>query len=354
MPFRIRMGLAVVAALFVPPTHGGLAAPPAFDSLAETVLARHIQPRHARFAEAADALKTAATGFCAGPDAKRLDAVREAFAAAMDGWQGVQHIAFGPIQQFNHSFRIQFWPDSRNTTGRQLSAMLAERPTGIFEPHGFTFASVAVQGLPVVERLIHGDAAAKLLAGGEDAAYRCRLLVAVAGNVAGIARRLDTAWSDKGEAAAHARAEPQEAVSSLLTGIDGQLLAMRDRKLLAPLGKSADRSRPRLAESWRSGLSLPNVVANLTALQGLYRDVFAPLLAKSDAAFAELLNRAFDATLDSARDISAPLKDAVGDPAQRKKVEILAERLRALRQLAARDTAQHLGLVLGFNSQDGD
>ena len=58
------------------------------------------------------------------------------------------------IQVQNRGFRIQFWPDFRNKTGKQLSRVLAAKDRAALDEETFSRTSIAVQGLPALERLL--------------------------------------------------------------------------------------------------------------------------------------------------------------------------------------------------------
>lgn len=324
----------------------------------EAVLEQHIQPRHARFHDAATALHERAGAFCAAPGQDTLAAVRVAYGAAMDGWAGLQHLTIGPIGDFERRFRLEFWPDDRNVLGRELSRLLEEKPEDILKPFGFTFASVAIQGLPMVERLaFDGDAVQAVT---QDP-YRCRLLVAVTANVEAIAGELQSGWrsggTTYGQSVYDAATESdlfgttQDLAGLLITGLSTQIHAVREQKLLPAM---AGKGSPRALENWRSGRSLDTIVASLESVAEMYRLGFLPALREADADFAALMETAFAQTLATARSITPPLSTAVKDPAQRKTVTKLMTELKALRQLAGDRTAKELNVTLGFNSLDGD
>src|SRR5690606_7932768 len=57
-----------------------------------SVVDHHVIPRYGAFAAAGRELIAAAEGLCPRPDAGRVERLREAFHAAMDAWQGIQHV----------------------------------------------------------------------------------------------------------------------------------------------------------------------------------------------------------------------------------------------------------------------
>lgn len=347
--------IAAAAALLIP---AAAQAAPDLAPAMETLLEQHIQPRHARFHDAAAALHTRAQAFCAAPGEDTLTAVRGAYGAAMDGWAGLQHLTVGPIGDFERRFRLEFWPDDRNVLGRELSRLLQDKPEDILKPYGFTFASVAVQGLPMVERLaFDADAVQSVTA----EPYRCRLLVAVAANIEAIAGELQTGWKAGGNS--YGQSVYDSATESdlfgtttdlaglLITGLSTQIHALREQKLLPAMD---GKGNPRALENWRSARSLDTIVASLEAVAEMYRLGFLPALKDSDPEFARLMDGAFAQTLETARSIAPPLSEAVRDPARRKTITKLMTELKALRQLAGDRTAKALDITLGFNSLDGD
>ncbi|MQX37819.1 imelysin family protein [Roseospira navarrensis] len=318
-------------------------------------LADHLQPRHAALREAAAALETAAADACAAPSPQALATLREHLSATWAAWGALEHVAYGPIEQYNRRFRLAFWPDPRGVVARDLAEVLAEEPEDLLAPNGFTFASVAVQGLPALDRLTHGRQAEAL----DGAGYRCRLLVGVAGNVATIAADLDAAWRVDDGAWPAAFRDPAEAAmvrdagqlaGIVLTGMSSQLRAMRDRRLLPVLEDEAAATDD-AAGSDRTPVV---VAASLDGMAEAFSVLFRPPLETVDPELAGLMTRAFAQTRDTASGLTAPLSAAVGDPDGRAAVERLATQLQALNQLLVERVAPALDLSVGFNSLDGD
>ena len=129
-------------------------------------------------------------------------------------------------------------------------------------------------------------------------------------------------------------------------------------KLEPPMGDSPELARGRLAESWRSGLELPSVAANLEAGRDLYAtaggfgDLFLAL--GGDPAVDQQVRSGFEDALPTARGVPLPLADAVEEPAARAQVQQLVDQLKQLRTLIRGPVAATLGLSIGFNATDGD
>jgi predicted lipoprotein len=150
----------------------------------------------------------------------------------------------------------------------------------------------------------------------------------------------------------------EDASGDLLKSLHTALQGVIALKLEAPLGASIEEAKSRRAESWRSGLSLANVRANLETADALYAapggfSAALKALTKDDEldrALRQGFERAF-AQLDA---IGLPLPAAVEDPAARAQVEALLAEVKGLRQLVTEQLAPALDLLVGFNAMDGD
>jgi len=306
---------------------------------------------------------------CQQPSAASLDLARAQFAATAAAWARVQYISFGPVSEHERGFRIEYWPDKRNVVGRQLADVLARQDEGALEPQRFATTTVGVQGLPALDRLLfEDDALAKFAPGAPGVAFRCGLLGAIGVNLTTIAQEIVAGWT-AGESAFLVRIEhPSEENEDLPTGRDaaGRLLndlltatiAMRDMKLLAPLGDSLEKAKPQGAEYWRSGQSIAVLTANLEgwrALFGTDQGLGGLLAAQPDGkAIANEMAATIDQASSALDQITLPLDKAVADPAQRKQVEALAAQLIKMRDLLAGPVTTKLNLPIGFNALDGD
>lgn len=334
----------------------------------DSLVQRHIIPRYGALAEASTALQDVAVSFCQAPDASGLATLEAAYVRISDAWQKVEHVRFGPVELFMRSQRLDFWPDPRDTAGRHLNELLARGEA--IDAQSLGRGSVAVQGLPALERLLFDAGASEaLLAGDAGAAARCRLLVAVGQNLAGISVEVAREWTapDGGFArvVAQAGADAQfptvkDATRALLGALNTAVELVAERKLQPVLGNSPTAAQPHLAEAWRSGRSLENIRLNLEAAQAMYlgegggEGFSALVVASGDRKLDELLRRAFRQTIATAHAIDGPLAEAVRDPARRAAVEKLAREAKALRTLLAQRLTVAIDVPLGFNSMDGD
>lgn len=306
-----------------------------------TALDRHILPGFSAFAEAARRLDLAAQADC------RAAQVALAWNAAYDAWLRVADLRIGPSE--TGALPVAFWPDDRGFARRALQAMVSARDPAGRDPVAFADVSIAARGLVAMELLIHDDA----FAGYGPGDYTCGLVQTVAADLASQAARLDAAWSGQfARALATAGAPgnttfltPDESLRAIFTQLLAGLDWTAEARLGRPLG-TFDRPRPRLAEAWRSGRSLRNVMLAAQASQDLAHALAGRDLPRTDAA----MERA-RAAADRIRD---PGFQDLDDPQARLRVEILQQDIRAMRDAVADEIGTALGIAPGFNAQDGD
>jgi len=238
--------------------------------------------------------------------------------------------------------------------------VLAAERGDLLAPGGLAGASVALQGFPVLERLLF---VAPVAAG----SYGAALAAAVGANLASIADELEAAWSPGSAflddllmpgSSANAYADPGQVTGHLMTALATQLEFVAQRKIAGPLGESAEEARPRLAESWRSGRSLTNMRINLAAMAELFGGGGGRMAAAiTDAGRADVAEAVGGtlaeaaAGLDGTGDDLGPL---LADADGRERLAAVAAGLDDARRMLVAEGAPALGLSLGFNSLDGD
>ena len=353
---------ALTLFLLLAATSGHTVEAGAYAALNKAAIEKHILPRYDALVSVTAGLKDAAKSYCAAPATQPLADLQAAFGVTMDAWQDIQHVRFGPIDWFFRSQRFAFWPDPRNAIGKQMAELLSKHQSGSVDPDLLAKGSVAIQGLPALERLIFGEDANKLKSGA-DAAYRCRYVEAIATNLAQIAKDTQAAWKDGGAKAFAAvmqdtarpdapYREPQEATLELFKTLYLAVELAADHKLARPLGAALKDARPRLAESWRSEHSLRNIQRNLAAAQDLYLNGFSA--AVSDKAVDAAVRDGFARSVAAADAIRVPLETAVQDAKVRPQVEALVAELLALKKLLGDRLPPALDIPVGFNALDGD
>lgn len=319
-------GLAVPAVAQAP-------SPEDAAALAARGVAVHIRPAYRGLADATAALTVPAEA-CDAP------ALRAAYDDAFDAWMGVQHIAFGPIEQDGRRFAVAFWPDTKGFAAKALNRLTRAEDPAALAPEAYAKVSVAARGLLALERMLFDqDGPIEALEG-----YRCDLTAAIARDLAATAATVAAEWNAPPQGA------PAEQLGALYASFDSGLESLTALRLGRPLG-SAKRSWPRRAEAWRSGRSMRNIRLSLAALAALHRDVFAQALTETE-------RDQFEATLARTLEIAGRAPDdlpaALEDPQARFGIEALQSRISGLQRLGRQIVAPRLGATIRFNSMDGD
>lgn len=348
-----------------------LASSPAFAAPDDAALTKAIVataettiiPAYAAFEAQTKELGAATTSFCQTPDQNSYDKVAAAFAATAQSWARVQFISFGPISKDRRASRIAFWPDQRNILGRQLSAFLAAKDEATLTPERFADASVALQGLPALERLLFDDGGLAAFTSGDGAAFRCKTAQAITGNLATIAAVVGESWTGGDDPYLPKLARPGAGSGSFLNGSDAVarflndtvtgLIAVRDMKVLAPMKENGGKA----SEYRRSGAGKAALAANLQGFADMLRTPGGLLgLAKSSGAQteADAANASLDKSLALIASLAHPIAIAVTDAKDRETMAALDVELKSLRDVLAGPIAKALALTLGFNALDGD
>ena len=324
---------------------------------AETV----VVPAFVTLAGKADEFSKTAASNCVALDAAGMDAIVAGFNALADAWMTAQQFRLGPLSQSQRAERFAYWPEKRNIVQKQLLELLATDDPTKLTPENFAQASVAVQGLTALERLLFEDGARDALFGGDQQEIRCAVVTTIAANLAAVAHEAADGWAEAlanpQQAAAPFAANPAEATTQFYNNLLTELQIVGDQKIAAPLAPSIAEAKPKLAEQWRSGRSMRNITLNLeTAKRAMFGEgAFETLL--TSAQFDDLkarLAKAFDQAIAAAKDVPEPLDKAVADADARKKVEFLFVRVNQLRDVTRQEVPAAIGVTLGFNELDGD
>src|SRR3954468_10748105 len=168
-------------------------------------------------------LAQAADDFAAQPSQDGFAAVRLAYEQVSDAWMQAQFFRLGPLGTQQRSDRFEYWPEKRPIIDKQLAGMLTKADSAALAPEKFAQASVAVQGLPALERLLYGDTARQVLSAGPEQKARIAVISAIAHNLDSLAQDLAADWekvlSDPKSAASPFTQDPNEATAQLYAGL---------------------------------------------------------------------------------------------------------------------------------------
>ncbi|MEH6357664.1 MAG: imelysin family protein [Pseudomonadales bacterium] len=356
------------------------------DESAEQKLLAHaahdiITPWYVELDAQASTLVVEAAAFCQASQEKATlqPQLQQQWRDTMTAWARVQPIGFGPIEDGNLQWKLQFWPDRKDLTRKKIEALIASDE--VLSAERIASASISVQGLAALEYLLFDERGGTLKRYTNDpqAQRRCQMLQAITTRVQQVTYQLVSQW--RGDVNQHGFADqlsqPGEdnaqypdnnaALGELLNTLVVGTEMVKRNKLGIPLAsnKPDGRTKPYRLESWRSEHSLPLMQASVASLEQLYRGnngyglidylteerkVDATLLQSIDTTFIDV-NKQFAV-------LKGPLFTQLKKSRAKESKQYLAlfalykdlEKLQSdLNQLP-----ESLGIQLGFNSNDGD
>lgn len=303
--------------------------------------------------------------FCKAPDAEGLTTAREAFHETVDAWMAIQHVSLGPIALEFRGERINHWPEHRNVVAKSLSKRLAEKDTAALEPERFAKSSVAIQGLPALERLLfHDKSLQRYSVQDETSQFRCQLTLAIALNLKTISADVIREWREdvlpvliSGEAHPLYFETSEDVTRLLVTNLKTLFQQIIVLKLEKVLGEESGKAKPKLAENYRSGRSLRNIVLNLESARAMI-DVdngFSEFIRVQEdgAVVAEEMIAAYDEVISTTKQLPA-IDEAVADPEKRVPLEQALKDIKAVRDRSLDEIPRAARVTLGFNELDGD
>lgn len=322
-------------------------------AIARRVADRFAMPRYEALASAMATQNAAWIAFCAAPDGAAWPGLQTAFARAADAWASVEILRYGPVTQDARLERIDYFPERKNAIGRGLAALLAGQGDADLQPKAFADQSVAIQGLPALERLLFDgpDPMALLLNGTPSASRRCAVGKAITANLAAIASDIIAGWRAEPDGLAAQLAKPdiaREFLTRTATDLLTLYQAIDDSKMKPVFGERPDAAKPAMASYRRSGRTNRTIELNLESAVALTRVLL------EGAAAADTTIETAESALSIAQSMPADIGAMATDQKGRSRVQLLITAVRTARDTAAAAVPGALGITLGFNSLDGD
>lgn len=325
-----------------------------------------ILPAYQRFTIVSQKEVSAMVDLCADPDADTLSAARVAFADLVAGFATVEAMRFGPARDGNRFERLFFWPDRRSRGIRQVETILRERDVTASDASQLEQKSVAVQGILALEfALFNGTPDSELL---ERDSFRCRYALAVSQRVAATADELFDAWQRPGGFADQmknpAKDQPiyrthGEALQEILRSVAEVLTIGSEFKIGRVIGEDVKASRVKRAPLWRSGLWLSAISGNIAFVEALFfGPALADVLGEDNASLPSELLFELEQARRAVRDANQTWAERDADIALRQDEYDLLHYatlpLAGAATIVSERLPEALGLVIGFNSLDGD
>nr|WP_298684872.1 imelysin family protein [uncultured Dongia sp.] len=252
--------------------------------------------------------------FASSSSGAKLDLALDGFDPVSDAWIGAQQFRMGPLTSAGRAERFSCWPEQDDVIAAEFSRLLASDDPLDLSPSRFSTENIAVQGLPLLERMIYGFGQPRKLRHffmdlvqdfmvSDRARRRCEIFRAITANLHAIAEEVEVGWSDAiadiGASEMPFSSSPIEATTRFYVDMLNMLQIVTERKIAVPLGADVASERPELGEQWRSGRSSENIRINLTAIS---RSVL------SSAGFVKLLPADRQDLANHVRDAFATLR----------------------------------------------
>lgn len=360
-----RLLAATITAVLVLPVLARAAPAPsdeAIDSVMASVVDDVIVPGYARFHDSAEALDHTAGRLCGEASPQALNAARAAFSETVSAWGRIEMVQFGPAMDENRSERVLFYPDPRGIGLRQVQAILATEDPTATKTETLKHKSVAAQGLGALEFVLFGTGSEALAKAGDP--FRCRYAAAIAANLNEIGGELEAAWTDPHGVAAqwknpggsgNAFHSASEALNDVLGALMHGIENVNDVRIAAFFANTPSEDKPKRALFWRSGNTMPLLVANLEGMRTLFDEGrMASVLPDDEKPLAALVDHGFASAIEQAKAIDEPLVDTLGDIPNRQKFVELTGVVANLKNRLGNEYGPAIGLSTGFSFADGD
>lgn len=317
------------------------------------------QPGYADFSKSSEQFSYSVQSHCDTPSKLTLTDLRNRFMQLVSAFSGVELYRSGPLLEDNRQNRLFYWPDKRRVGERQLRALLNDETGIVLNEQMLRDKSVALQGLPAVERLLFSELYSKNLIG-ENRVHYCTVLGAIALNINTMASELSTGWStdsdfvnslyNPAEDSDYFRTE-QEVLRSMVTQIIVGIDVVLNRKLVPLKGDDANWKK---APLWRSAQTIPMIKGNMNSLRALIVDSGLARMAglESELAFEF---RTANTMLQKLDDLPTLLDDTGGLNQQAQSLIRSVAAVTGGIAFTLNDRfVQSLHISAGFNSEDGD
>ncbi len=335
---------------------------PVVKEMLTSTLENYIQPSYQNLDGATKRFNETANQLCENPNLQSLESARSDFRSLVFGWSQVEWLRVGPILEKNRLERILFYPDRKSTGLRQVQRALASEEPSVLEVETLSRKSVAMQGLGAVDYLLSGTGNEVLAEVPQS--YRCRYLVAIAGNLQAISSEMSSQWKSDQPITAEwlhpnkdnlVFRDDLEAKNFLIGTLIHGLEAIKDVRFGAFLRESAERDRPKSAIFWRSALTLHTIAGNLVGLRDFYEaSLLYDLLPEDRAYLHDEVSFEMKNLITVANSLDKPISELLQENAIRERLAFLQLSVGFLIAKLDGLFANAAGLAAGFSFGDGD
>jgi hypothetical protein len=331
-----------------------------FAGTLRTTLENVILQDHQAFADASLGITEPINNLCENPSSEHLEAVRTSFEGLVLNWSKIEIYRFGPAREANRFEKLFYWPDRRGRALRQVQNVLDSQDPTALSVEKLAKKSVAVQGLLALEFALFGNDAVTLVTGNS---YRCNYAKAIAGVIAMNAHLLFNSWQGEAGYAAELMNAGQEnffyrshgeAVQELIKAAVEQLKIVGDLKIAASIGTTTSKAKPKRAPFWRSDLTLATLKVNVNSVEKLLDSGISDLVTKKHSKVPKSFKFALNQVKAALATTDSKWIDTVMSDRGHKVLYRSHTLLAGATQIIQVYYPRALGLVLGFNTLDGD
>ena len=310
----------------------------------------HITKSYNKLYKATNKLVEENNKICQSKNNRELQSLRKEFKKVLDRWMYIQHIRFGPINDFNYYYMIQFWPDKHNVSTRQFNKIIKSKPEDILDFKNLTFKSVAIQGLTALERVLYLNLYDEDL--DKDKDYLCLYALSISKQLNYILEQVTLVWKDDKQISSYL--ENDEYLPELINSISAQIYFINKYKIKLPIENNKKAIKINKLESWQSGHSIVNIKNNINALQYTYKNHIEKRLSEVNYIKVNAINLLFIDIQNLLKKIPLELNDIINSPDYIKELIITSSYLDNLYLYFKKEIPLKLNIPASFNSLDGD
>lgn len=321
------------------------------------IVSNVINQGYESYAASSRTLQQRTDELCASPSTQSLSSAQEAFKENALDWQQVQWLNFGPVTYFMRYYAFEYWPDKKGVTQRQLRALTQSDPSVMDAPRFWTSASIAVRGLTAIESLLYHPDFEPL-----TSANHCQLLERVTTHHLESATSVASQWKD-GKAQDWVFDEegtgfdPEKvALEQFLQQWIEHMSAVKDAKLETPIGYNG-RENLKLAEFYRSDLSLQTIQKNLKSYREIYHAGSPSLYDIAKQSNSALATQFEQQLLENVKlSLQLPEDFFHNNRSKENRIALATPLVKSISnsQSYLSSLVTSLGFQIGFNSRDGD
>ncbi|MDR9825575.1 imelysin family protein [Vibrio sp. FNV 38] len=281
-------------------------------------------------------------GYCHAQ--KSIELARQQWTHVMSAWMRLQGQQRGPDLAIERYWQVQFYPDKKDTTGRKMRHL--REHSSAWSVEELADQSVAVQGVGAIEWLLFDESS--WLSHSE---IDCQNGVAITQSL-----NKNTDWIAKQWQAYTFDSMDEQVWASVYLALINSQLDYAMKKMSLMLGKPG-KSKPYFAEAWRSQTSVGFIKTNLQAVSDLYlasgQGLDSHLRGRGESELADKVSLSLG-YLISTWPANVKEHEMLNDKSGYQELLGLYNQISYVHYLLTEPVAQSLGVVVGFNSTDGD